>query len=127
MPYMREAWKRGLAEIDSEAKARHDGRGFAVLTDREKDALLRSMQTGEANDERWAGLDAKAFFERRILADVPALYYSHPKAWNEIGFGGPASPRGYVRLDGDRLDSWEAAEAEPEQERTARQQNRNVV
>ena len=57
-------------------------------------------------------LDAKSFFERRILVDVPALYYSHPKAWNEIGFGGPASPRGYVRLDGDRPDPWEAAEAD---------------
>lgn len=114
MPYMRDAWRRGLAAIDGEAKARHDDRGFAVLTDRERDVLLRSMQGGDVNGDRWSGLDAKAFFERRILADVPALYYGHPKAWNEIGFGGPASPRGYVRLDGDRLDPWEAAEAEPE-------------
>ena len=107
MPYMREAWRRGLAAIDGEAKARHDGRGFAVLADRERDALLRSMQSGEVNGDRWSGLDAKAFFDRRILVDVPALFYSHPKSWNEIGFGGPASPRGYVRLDGDRLDPWE--------------------
>ncbi len=114
MPYMRDAWRRGLVAMDGEAKARHGGRSFAVLTDRERDTLLRSMQDGEVNGDRWAGLDAKAFFERRILVDVPALYYGHPKAWNEIGFGGPASPRGYVRLDGDRLDPWEATEAEPE-------------
>ena len=44
------------------------------------------------NGDRWSGLNAKAFFERRILADVPALYYGHPKAWNEIGFGGPVPP-----------------------------------
>jgi hypothetical protein len=25
-------------------------------------------------------------------------FYSHPWAWNEIGFGGPAYPRGYMRL-----------------------------
>ena len=25
-------------------------------------------------------------------------FYSHPWAWNEIGFGGPAYPRGYARL-----------------------------
>jgi hypothetical protein len=28
-----------------------------------------------------------------------------------MGFGGPASPRGYVRLDADKRDPWEAAEA----------------
>lgn len=127
MPYMRDAWRRGLAAIDGEAKARHDGRGFAVLTDRERDALLRSMQDGEVSADRWSGLDAKAFFERRILVDVPALYYAHPKAWNEIGFGGPASPRGYVRLDGDRPDPWEAAEAEPGHEQAAQSENRHVV
>ena len=127
MPYMREAWRRGLAAIDGEAKARHGARSFAVLADGEQDALLRSMQAGEVSGDRWSGLDAKAFFDRRILVDVPALYYSHPKAWNEIGFGGPASPRGYVRLDGDRPDPWEAAEAEPGQKRAAKERNRHVV
>ncbi|HEX3675550.1 MAG TPA: gluconate 2-dehydrogenase subunit 3 family protein [Rhizomicrobium sp.] len=124
MPYMRDAWRQGLFAIDGEAKARH-GRGFAVLTDRERDALLRSMQGGEVKGDRWSDLDAKVFFERRILVDVPSLFYGHPKAWNEIGFGGPASPRGYVRLDGDRLDPWEAVEAEPGQERTTKQ-NKHV-
>ena len=127
MPYMRDAWRQGLAAIDGEAKARHDSRCFAILTDGERNALLRAMQRGEVNGDRWSGLDAKAFFERRILVDVPALYYAHPKAWNEIGFGGPASPRGYVRLDGDRPDPWEAAEAEPGQERVAEQRNQHVV
>ena len=127
MPYMRDAWRRGLAAIDGEAKARHDDRGFAALTDREQDALLRSMQGGEVKGDRWSRLDAKAFFERRILVDVPALYYGHPKAWNEIGFGGPASPRGYVRLDGDRLDPWEAMEAEPGVARVAELHNQHVV
>ncbi len=127
MPYMREAWRQGLAALDGEAMERFDGRGFAVLGDRERDALLRSMQRGEVKGARWSRLDAKAFFDRRVLVDVPALYYSHPKAWNEIGFGGPASPRGYVRLDGDRPDPWEAAEAEPGQEQAARRHNQHVV
>lgn len=127
MPYMRDAWRQGLAAIDGEAKARYDGRGFAILTDGERDGLLRCMQAGEVSGDRWSGLDAKAFFERRILVDVPALFYSHPKAWNEIGFGGPASPRGYVRLDGDRPDPWEAVEAEPGHELAAKERNRHVV
>jgi hypothetical protein len=79
----------------------------------DQDALLSAMMQKGALRRSLAGLDAKKFFERRILVDVPALYYGHPKAWSEIGFGGPASPRGYVRLEGDRRDPWEAAEAEP--------------
>ena len=127
MPYMRDAWRLGVAAIDDEAKARHGGRDFKLLTERERDALLQSMQNGEANADHWSALNAKTFFERRILVDVPALYYSHPKAWNEIGFGGPASPRGYVRLEGNRPDPWEAAEAEPGQERAGRERNQHVV
>jgi hypothetical protein len=127
MPYMREAWRKALFALDEEARAQHDGRGFAELPNHEQDALLSAMQAGGISGGRWAGIDAKTFFERRILVDVPPLYYGHPKAWNEIGFGGPASPRGYVRLDGNRLDPWEAVEAMPGQELEARRKNRHVV
>jgi hypothetical protein len=27
-----------------------------------------------------------------------AAFYSHPWTWNEIGFGGPAYPRGFMRM-----------------------------
>lgn len=127
MPYLRDAWRQGLAAMDGEAKVRHEGRGFATLADHEKDALLRSMQRGEVDGDQWSTLNAQAFFEHRIMADVPALYYSHPKAWDEIGFGGPASPRGYVRLDGNLIDPWEAIEAEPGQKQIAKQENQHVL
>jgi len=29
---------------------------------------------------------------------ILAAFYSHPWAWNEIGYGGPAYPQGYMRL-----------------------------
>jgi len=35
-----------------------------------------------------------------VMRAVLAAFYSHPWAWNEIGFGGPAYPRGYMRLGG---------------------------
>ena len=127
MPYMREAWRKALSALDGEARAQNNGRGFAELSDKDQDALLSAMQQGEISGDRWAGVDAKSFFERRILVDVPPLYYGHPKAWNEIGFGGPASPRGYVRLDGNRPDPWEAIEATPGEEEKAERQNRHVV
>ena len=125
MPYMREAWRQGLTAIDAEANQRF-GRGFAGLSDAHQDDLLEAMQTGDATGAHWP-FEAKTFFNRRILADIPALYYSLPKAWNEIGFGGPAAPRGYVRLDGDRPDPWEAMEAEPGSEKRAERENRHVV
>ena len=34
-----------------------------------------------------------------LVHDVCAVYYAHPWAWDEIGFGGPAYPRGYMRLE----------------------------
>jgi hypothetical protein len=33
-----------------------------------------------------------------VMRGALAAFYSHPWAWNEIGFGGPAYPRGYMRL-----------------------------
>ena len=127
MPYMREAWRKALAALDDEARAQNGGRAFAQLPDESQDALLSAMQRGKIFGERWAGIDPKTFFERRILVDVPPLYYGHPKAWSEMGFGGPASPRGYVRLEGNRPDPWEAIEASPGQEAKAERKNRHVV
>ena len=49
-----------------------------------------------------------------------------PTAWSEIGWGGPASPRGYVRLDFNERDPWEAAEAGGGDEASVRRINRHV-
>lgn len=128
MPAMQDAWRCGLAALEVEAKNRHAGRSYRSLDDQDKDALIDSMQHGHLKGEHWCGMSAEKFFKQRVLVDVPALYYGHPNAWDEIGFGGPASPRGYVRLDGDRLDPWEAVEATPGGDRDdAEWMNRHVV
>ena len=126
MPYMRKAWRRGLAGLDREARAR-DYRTFASLVEDAQDALLSDMQAGRLTGEAWDGIDPATFFRDRVLVDVPPLFYSLPSGWSEIGFGGPASPRGYVRLDGDRRDAWEAAEAETGREWIAERENLHVV
>jgi hypothetical protein len=49
-----------------------------------------------------------------VLRYVVQAYYSHPWAWNEIGFGGPAYPRGYGAFGSPELgeeESWETNEA----------------
>lgn len=125
-PPLREAWRRGLAALDAEAR-RHHGKPFADLGGAEQDGLLRAMQHGELDDPTWQGMPPALFFSQRLLHDITAAYYAHPTAWNEIGFGGPASPRGYVRLDSNKRDAWEAAEARrAEDEPKARELNRRV-
>ncbi len=125
LPEQGEAWRRGLAALDQEARAAHGGR-FHTLSSDVQDALLRRMQAGELTSDAWQGMPCKPFFEHRVIADITHAYYAHPTAWNQIGFGGPASPRGYVRMGMDRRDPWEAAEAHPGQEARARRENGRV-
>jgi hypothetical protein len=84
------------------------------------------MHKGALTDAAWGDMACETFFKSRVMDDVPRAYYAHPVAWNEIGFGGPASPRGYVRMDFDRRDPWEAAEALPGHEAQARLRNARV-
>jgi hypothetical protein len=127
MPYMREAWQRGLVAIDADARADHAGVDFASLPEHDQDALLERVQRGECTRAHWGDMQPARFFARRVLVDVPALFYCQPAAWNELGFGGPASPRGYVRMEAGRRDPWEAAEATPGREEDAERENRRVV
>jgi len=124
LPGMQDAWRRGLAGI--EAEAFRFGRRFHELTDQEQDAVLKRVQDGEAHDAAWGDMPATIFFKKRLLRDIAEAYYAHPSAWSEIGFGGPASPRGYVRMNFDRRDPWEASEARPGREEQARRENARV-
>ena len=110
MPPMREAWQRGIKAIDEEARARWGG-GFRELPHNQQDAVLRVIQHNDTRSSAWDGLAPKRFFSALLLRTAVSIYYAHPAAWNEIGFGGPASPRGYVRLGFDRRDPWEAEES----------------
>jgi hypothetical protein len=107
MPPLRAAWRLGLAAIAAEARLRHDT-PFAALSPQLQDALLADIAGGLVHRACWAGLDAQRFFSQLLLKSLAGIYYAHPAAWNEIGFGGPASPRGYVRLGFDQRDGWEA-------------------
>lgn len=117
MPREDEAWRRSLRALDAEAKQAY-GAGFAALPPDQQDALLRRMEAGE--------MPPKTFFKQRLGHDIVMAYYSHPGSWNQIGWGGPASPRGYVRVGYDERDPWEAAEAKPGEEDRARRENRRV-
>jgi hypothetical protein len=110
LPSMQEAWRLALAAIDEEARLRF-GAAFHELTAGRQDTLLGLVQHGDARSPLWAKVPPRQFFKARLLRDVVESYYAHPTSWNEIGFGGPASPRGYVRMGFDRRDPWEAEES----------------
>jgi hypothetical protein len=110
MPRQREAWQRGLAALDEEARAAFGHEFHALVPADQRETLMR-MQKGELRHAAWGGMPSATFFKQRLVADIIHAYWSHPTAWNEIGWGGPASPRGYVRMGYDRRDPWEPAEA----------------
>jgi hypothetical protein len=110
LPPQAEAWRAGLAALDASAK-QAVGKRFHELDPAIQDDLIRRMEGGELTGKAWRGMSSQLFFKWRVLPDIVASYYAHPTAWSEIGFGGPASPRGYVRMGFDRRDPWEAVEA----------------
>jgi hypothetical protein len=125
LPPQGQAWRRGLAALEAEAEA-NSRRRFDQLEAAEQDRLLKAMQAGRLDGPAWGDMASGLFFSQRLLPDITRAYYAHPTAWSDIGFGGPASPRGYVRLAFGRRDPWEAAEGGPGRALRARAENRRV-
>lgn len=125
LPPLREAWEIALAAIDAESQTLY-GAAFADIDENAQCDVLRRMQTGELQSPAWQGMGSDVFFRLRLMVDIASAYYSHPHAWSEIGFGGPANPRGYVRMQANRRDAWEPVEARPGQEEKARRENGRV-
>lgn len=90
MPEDPEVWRQSVHGLEEDAR-KQTGRCFAELEPARQRDLLEQVRT---TDGDWHGLPATKVWER-WMSDVSTVFYSHPLAWNEIGFGGPAYPRGY--------------------------------
>jgi hypothetical protein len=102
------AWRASLAAIDADARGTF-GDGFAQCAWQDQEATVRAVQHTTGS---WHGLPAAAVWSLWTrYADT--AFYSHPWAWDEIGFGGPAYPRGYKHLGVDAREPWEVADARP--------------
>ena len=112
MPDNPTAWRRGLAALDAEARVR-GAASFADLEPGAQDALIKAIDAGEVADaQAWRGLIPQTFIRHTALKQIAQVYSVHPRGQSEIGYGGPASPRGYVRLGANRIDTWEAPQGE---------------
>ena len=110
MPPDREAHRLGLRAIDQTAREIH-GRAFAQLDRLKQEKILKSIHDGEkwSAHEIWARMSINRYWQL-LVGDCVAAYYSHPWAWDEIGYGGPAYPRAYMRLEGGMPEPWEVDE-----------------
>jgi len=104
LPEDAQAWRETLAALD---KAAHDrsGNGFAGLAVGDQSALVDEVRRADT----WQGFVAPHVWSLWTRYACTA-FYSHPWAWNEIGFPGPAYPRGYVNPGLDARERWEVAD-----------------
>jgi len=110
MPPDEDAYRLGLQGIDAIAQHLHK-RPFIELEPLGQDQVLLTLQTGQppAGDDIWQHVSVTHFWAM-LLQDAVKVYYAHPYAWDEIGYGGPAYPRGYMRLEKGRPEPWEVDE-----------------
>ncbi len=104
-----QAWRDSLADLDADSADKHSGRGFAHLIDAERAVLVQSIQELSADGAKWRGRNASHVWSLWTRYACTA-FYSHPWAWNEIGFPGPAYPRGYLNPGVGTLEHWEVAD-----------------
>jgi hypothetical protein len=115
MPDDREAWRLVARGLDEQAQARAGAPTFAVASDEQRQAIVADFAESRLSGGAWDELNvARAF--ALVMRVTLSCFYSHPWAWNEIGFGGPAYPRGYSRFGSPGL---QAAEREPWEGREA--------
>ena len=99
--------KEGLKAIDEVAKQKYNN-DFLNITIKQQFEILSALQLGkEVQIPEWSKIPQKALF-KKLAELIITAYYSHPIIWSEIGFGGPAYPRGYVRIEFGLADPWEA-------------------
>ncbi len=110
MPTHEEAYRLAIRIFQVMARELH-GRAFLELSWLEQDELLRTIRDGKpaAALDLWQSMPVHRFWTL-LVEDCVEVYYAHPWSWDEIGYGGPAYPRGYFRLERGEPEPWEVQE-----------------
>ncbi len=103
MPPDPETWQQVAANLDDSAREHGSDDGFAAAGSETQHEIVQQFSEGKLD---WDLPVTKAWGV--VMRGVLGAFYSHPWAWNEIGFGGPAYPRGYARLGAGQREHWEA-------------------
>lgn len=97
MPDDRDTWAMVLAGLDEVTRSRYGKDGFAAAEPSTRDAIVEQFAHGQLSGGAWDRLNVSRAWSV-VMHAVLTGFYAHPWAWNEIGFGGPAYPRGFMRL-----------------------------
>jgi len=98
MPDDRDTWRRVAKGLDEAA-----GGDFAGCDEEAQRVLVQRFSEGELHGGVWDDLPCARAWSV-VMRGALSAFYSHPWAWNEIGYGGPRYPRGYVRLGAGRRE-----------------------
>jgi Gluconate 2-dehydrogenase subunit 3 len=109
LPDDRETWRRVAAGLDA-AAVQQGSIEFAGASQEVKERVVEAFAKGELHGRVWDELPPSRAW-KVITRGALSAFYSHPWAWNEIGFGGPAYPRGYARMGVGQREDWEGAAA----------------
>jgi hypothetical protein len=106
----RGAHRLGLQAIGQIARELF-GRDFMELTWFEQEQLLFLIRNGKPKGAKdiWKQLPVQRYWSL-LIEDCVDVYYAHPWSWDEIGYGGPAYPRAYMRLERGEPEPWEVEE-----------------
>lgn len=107
MPDDRETWRRVAVGL-GQAAAQHGAPSFAAASQDVRRTVVGAFARGELRNGVWEKLPCATAWSV-VMRGLLSEFYSHPWAWNEIGFSGPAYPRGYARLGPGEREPWEAA------------------
>jgi hypothetical protein len=101
MPDDRDVWRIVARGLDEAA-----GGSFADAEGQMQREIVEGMSKGKLAGGAWDEIDVPTAW-KVVTRAILGAFYSHPWAWNEIGFGGPAYPRGYAALGVGKTESWE--------------------
>ncbi len=99
MPDDRDTWRLVLHALDETTEKHYGKTAFADAEPDIREAIIDKFSQGELQGGTWDRLNVKRAWSVCMRMALSG-FYSHPWAWNEIGFGGPAYPRGFMRLGG---------------------------
>ena len=97
MPDDRDTWRLVLRGLDEVARARYGKADFADAEQDTRNAIVEDFSHARLSGGAWEQLNVERAWTV-VMHAILTGFYSHPWAWNEIGFGGPAYPRGFMRL-----------------------------
>ena len=109
MPEDGQAWRESLRFLDEDSQAARSC-DLAQAPAEDQRAVIQAVQDLGAKD--WHGLNAAHVWSLWTRYACTA-FYAHPSAWNEIGFPGPAYPRGYKNPGVDAREPFEVADVSP--------------